>query len=88
MYKGPYGIWSTIQKKIPTIGDNGYTPHQFRHAYATAIAKGCKDIKILQSVMGHSDIRTTMHYNHMEEERLETARNLAEGILLEQASEV
>ena len=87
MYKGPYGIWSTIQKTIPIIGDNGYTPHQFRHAYATAIAKGCKDIKILQSVMGHSDIRTTMRYNHMDEERLETARNLAEGIFLEQASE-
>ena len=35
--------------------------------------------------MGHSNIRTTMRYSHMDEERLETARNLDEGIFVGQA---
>ncbi|MBR1409448.1 MAG: site-specific integrase [Clostridia bacterium] len=86
MYSGKYGLWARIKKAIPLIAEKGYTAHQFRHAYATAMAKNCKDIKIVQRLMGHSDVRVTMRYNHMDQERLETAKRYADGIYLEHAT--
>jgi integron integrase len=39
--------------------------HTFRHCFAThLLASGC-DIRTLQQLMGHSDVRTTMIYTHV-----------------------
>ena len=88
MYCGKYGLWAKIKKTIPLIAVKGYTSHQFRHAFATSTAKRCRDIKIVQTLMGHSDSRVTMRYNHFDEERLETAKKCIDGIFLEQPTAV
>ncbi len=44
------------------------TCHTFRHSFATEALRGGCDIRTLQSVMGHKDLRTTTIYLHVIEE--------------------
>ena len=49
--------WERIGKKIDL---HGATPHRFRHSFATmAVASGI-DIKTTQTILGHSDVKTTL----------------------------
>lgn len=47
------------------------TPHVFRHTACTRYAEDGMDIKVLQSIMGHSTLEMTMNvYNHVSNTRL------------------
>lgn len=47
------------------------SPHILRHTAATRLAEAGCDIKVMQYLLGHTDIRTTMRvYNHVDSERV------------------
>jgi site-specific recombinase XerD len=45
------------------------TPHVLRHCFATHLLDGGADIRLVQSLLGHKHVTTTMVYAHLVDSR-------------------
>ncbi len=64
-------VWSLVQRYAARVGcASEVSPHTLRHSFATHLLAGGADIRALQEMLGHSSIRTTQIYTHVEHSRL------------------
>ncbi|WP_245579473.1 tyrosine-type recombinase/integrase [Halonatronum saccharophilum] len=70
----------TVQKMVKKYAKlagiknyNKITPHKLRHTFASVLYRETKDLRILQELLGHSDISTTQIYTHTDKEERKSA---------------
>jgi len=60
-------------KKAGIKNASKITPHKLRHTFATILYHNTKDIKVLQDLLGHSNISTTQIYTHTDQKQKKEA---------------
>lgn len=68
-YNNEEKVLAESQRRVPVLLPN-FTAHNLRHTFCTRMCETSNDIKMIQDIMGHTDVSVTMNiYNSLTEER-------------------
>jgi len=77
----PSCVWSAVQDAAKRAGiTKRLSPHTLRHSWATHLLENGTDLRTIQMLMGHADLRATSVYLHLSRRHLQAVINPAEAM--------
>jgi integrase/recombinase XerD len=65
------GLWKILRRTAVRCGlEDRLSPHVLRHCFATHLLQGGADLRAVQELLGHADVRTTQIYTRLDREHL------------------
>jgi site-specific recombinase XerD len=81
-------VWNVVHEAAVAAGlTKRIGPHTLRHSFATHHIEGGTDLPVLQSLLGHAELKDTLVYVHLSQHRMRAAINPLDRLKLQSPAE-